>query len=408
MVHIIIKNIGPLSEADVYLKRINIIIGPQSQGKSTLLKIASYCSWVEKRIELTQTDSYFQSEDNFVNGLVVFHKMQGYIREGAFISYESDYMTFSYDFDARKFTFSWNKKRWEYRRPKISYIPSERNLVAAIPNWFELSFVNNNIRNFMIDWVNARKSITDNLPILNLNISYHYDSNKNEDEVMVGNNNSSSIAFTNTSSGLQSLIPLFVLLNYLYSTQYESEKAKRISGDWEDTDLVNTIYEKLFKEKGRTEGVMQEYTSVIDDSKVSVRLPYTKAVGGSLLKFDNEETYKEFNDIYNRYLLTDHNNVFLEEPENNLFPPTQSQVSDWIKEHTLGRNNNTLMIATHSPYVLNRFLEYNINDFALFFTANDNQYSKVCTATDEDIQAIYDDGVDAFFNIENLNQFNNN
>jgi hypothetical protein len=44
----------------------------------------------------------------------------------------------------------------------------------------------------------------------------------------------------------------------------------------------------------------------------------------------------------------------------------------------------------------------------LFFTANDNQYSKVCTATDEDIQAIYDDGVDAFFNIENLNQFNNN
>ena len=30
------------------------------------------------------------------------------------------------------------------------------------------------------------------------------------------------------------------------------------------------------------------------------------------------------------------------------------------------------------------------------------------TATDEDIQAIYDDGVDAFFNIENLNQFNNN
>ena len=66
------------------------------------------------------------------------------------------------------------------------------------------------------------------------------------------------------------------------------------------------------------------------------------------------------------------------------------------------------MIATHSPYVLNRFLEYNINDFALFFTANDNQYSKVCTATDEDIQAIYDDGVDAFFNIENLNQFNNN
>ena len=146
----------------------------------------------------------------------------------------------------------------------------------------------------------------------------------------------------------------------------------------------------------------------MDDSKVSVRLPFTKAVGGSLLKFDDEETYNEFNDIYNRYLLTDHNIVFLEEPENNIFPPTQAQVSDWLIEHTKEREYNFLAIATHSPYVLNRFLEHNIEDFALFFTTNDKQYSKVCTATESDIQAIYDDGVDAFFNIENLNQFDNN
>ena len=407
MAHIIIKNFGPLSEADVYLKRINIIIGPQSQGKSTLLKIASYCSWVEKRIELTQSEAYFQSDNNFAAGLVVFHKMQNYIRKGSFVSYESEYMCFSYDFDSQKFTFSWKDKRWEYRRPKISYIPSERNIVAAIPSWFEVSMERNNIRNFMTDWENARKATVNSLPILNLDIAYHYDSSKKKDEVVVGDNNT-SVDFTNTSSGLQSLIPLFVLLNYLYSTQYESEKAKRISGDWEDTDLSNTIYEKLFKEKGRTEGTVQKYISVLDDSKVSVRLPFTKAVGGSLLKFDDEETYNEFNDIYNRYLLTDHNIVFLEEPENNIFPPTQAQVSDWLIEHTKEREYNFLAIATHSPYVLNRFLEHNIEDFALFFTTNDKQYSKVCTATESDIQAIYDDGVDAFFNIENLNQFDNN
>ena len=231
MAHIIIKNFGPLSEADVYLKRINIIIGPQSQGKSTLLKIASYCSWVEKRIELTQSEAYFQSDNNFAAGLVVFHKMQNYIRKGSFVSYESEYMCFSYDFDSQKFTFSWKDKRWEYRRPKISYIPSERNIVAAIPNWFEVSMERNNIRNFMTDWENARKATVNSLPILNLDIAYHYDSSKKKDEVVVGDNNT-SVDFTNTSSGLQSLIPLFVLLNYLYSTQYESEKAKRISGDW--------------------------------------------------------------------------------------------------------------------------------------------------------------------------------
>lgn len=32
---------------------------------------------------------------------------------------------------------SWKEEgRWNYICPKISYIPAERNIVAAIPNWF--------------------------------------------------------------------------------------------------------------------------------------------------------------------------------------------------------------------------------------------------------------------------------
>lgn len=46
-----IRNVGPISFADIELKRINVVIGLQSQGKSTLLKIASFCVWLEKRIE---------------------------------------------------------------------------------------------------------------------------------------------------------------------------------------------------------------------------------------------------------------------------------------------------------------------------------------------------------------------
>lgn len=404
MIHLLIKNIGPLSNADVHLKRINVIIGPQSQGKSTLLKIASYCSWVEKRIELTQSSSYFSSDDHFVNDLIVFHKMQGYLRKDAYISYESEFMKFSYDFNSNKFDFSWGKKQWEYRRPKISYIPSERNLVGAIPNWFEVSMERNNIRNFMTDWENARKSSIADLQILNLSVSYRFNPDKKKDEVIVGKEGL-PMDFTNTSSGLQSLIPLFVLLNYEYTTQYESEKAKRIAGDWEDVDLLKNIYKKLFKEKGRTIGRETSFTDESEKSKITVRLPYNKVVAGNLLKFDDKKTANEFDDIYGHYLLTDHNVVYLEEPENNLFPPTQAQVSDWLIEKTLNGRSNSLMIATHSPYVLNHFLERNIDEFALFFTLEKGKYAEVCTATEDDLRAIYDDGVDAFFNIENLNKF---
>lgn len=47
-------------------------------------------------------------------------------------------MQFSYDHASRTFRFSWKEKRWEYRRPKVTYVPAERNMVAVIPNWFEV------------------------------------------------------------------------------------------------------------------------------------------------------------------------------------------------------------------------------------------------------------------------------
>ena len=63
MKHLIVKHIGPLDQIDIELKKVNVIIGPQSSGKSCVLKLACYCTWVEKRIELTQKPEYFQKEN---------------------------------------------------------------------------------------------------------------------------------------------------------------------------------------------------------------------------------------------------------------------------------------------------------------------------------------------------------
>lgn len=46
MRHLIIDSLGPLRHVDIFLERLNVIIGPQSSGKSCVLKIASYCTWV--------------------------------------------------------------------------------------------------------------------------------------------------------------------------------------------------------------------------------------------------------------------------------------------------------------------------------------------------------------------------
>ena len=42
MPHLRIKNIGPIKYADIELNKVNVIMGPQSSGKSTINKIACY------------------------------------------------------------------------------------------------------------------------------------------------------------------------------------------------------------------------------------------------------------------------------------------------------------------------------------------------------------------------------
>ena len=193
-----IRNLGALKDVDIEFGQVNVIIGPQSLGKSTVLKVASYCTWVEKRIELTQDYAQFAQGDAFIKELVEFHKLNGYTKPDTYIEYETDFMEFFYDHAKKQFHFGWRDQRWEYKRPKVSYIPSERNLVAAIPNWYEVSMGRNNIRSFMTDWETARQSTTDNLDILNLDVTYHYESDGKKDKVQ--SHHTSSLDFTNTST----------------------------------------------------------------------------------------------------------------------------------------------------------------------------------------------------------------
>ena len=73
MASIKIRNIGPIKKADFDLNKINVFMGPQSSGKSTIAKICSQCSWYEKNHLLTG------GEYDFYSGLLDFHRMdEGY------------------------------------------------------------------------------------------------------------------------------------------------------------------------------------------------------------------------------------------------------------------------------------------------------------------------------------------
>lgn len=398
MKRLIIRNIGPLKEADVVLSKVNVIIGPQSSGKSCVLKIACYCTWVEKRIELAQSADVFMQDGYFLAELTRFHKLRGYFRKDSYVEYESDYTKFSYDNSTNSFKFEWMSKRWDYKRPKVSYIPAERNMVAAIPNWFDVKLYDDNIQSFMADWDRARKAYTEQLDILNLGVSYRYDAQTNSDKVQVDDD--TTLELTNTSSGLQSLIPLFVHLNYINKDVYSQLEAKSLSDIQVSENFLKTMYLELFKKTGKTDST-QLGMSISEEGKRSLKASITIAhIGPYLLQFSNQEYADECRDLFQRYVNTDHTDVFLEEPENNLFPPTQARLVDWLLEMSQGENGSNLFIATHSPYIMTAFLERDLKDFKLFIESSNGGKSVVKTASEEDVQEIYDDGIDVFYNIE--------
>ena len=179
------------------LKKVNVIMGPQSSGKSTICKIASFCKWMEKKCCLSQTVEPFLSSSFFNERLIEFHKLIGYVSEDSYIRYETDTLVLTYDFKELP-RLEW-KNRCGYRRSKIAYIPGERNIVSVINNWFEVRFKNTNILSFMIDWDDSRRNYRKDNPldVINLNMNYYFDDATGRDIVAV--NDAKSLDLTNTS-----------------------------------------------------------------------------------------------------------------------------------------------------------------------------------------------------------------
>ena len=82
MASIQIKNIGPLKDTGVLdFSTVNLLIGKQSTGKSTLLKILSFCHWIEKAVISGkkikgQTAKYANSHYyRFSQELMQFHRL---------------------------------------------------------------------------------------------------------------------------------------------------------------------------------------------------------------------------------------------------------------------------------------------------------------------------------------------
>ncbi len=329
MTKISIQNVGPISNINIELNKVNILMGPQSSGKSTIAKIISYCQWVEKRYILDGEYKYDVSEQ-----LLDFHRLsENYFSEKSFFEYESDFVKISYKGIKLKQTIRKKKNNIKYEKSKNIYIPSERNFVSAIPNLSKYKETNDNVMSFVYDWYSAKRKFTKNnsLPILNLGINF-YNTEEKDLDILILAKNKKEIQLRESSSGLQSIIPLILIIEYLTNNFYLENTSNSVNElDSLKHILSNNILEIIDSNRLLDIKNAKERGNAIDLSTIEV---------DKLLKLVKLRT-SYFN-----------SNFIIEEPEQNLFPETQRDFIYYVFEKLKSEKNHSLTITTHSPYIL--------------------------------------------------------
>lgn len=324
MSRLVIKNVGPIIDVDINLNKVNVFIGPQGSGKSTIAKIVSFCSWMEKVNEVTQRAAV----DGLIKRLGSFHHMTEYFSDRSSIFYEGENVAFAFNcpeplelsekfahgnvehFHEKEFVFySLNK----VVNPKVAYIPAERNFVSAVPTLKNYSEKDDNLQSFVNDWFDAKRNYTKEspMPLEVLDVKYYYNKSIDRDYLAIGNK--TGLPLTSSSSGFQSIVPLTVLVKWLSSGIYEENKPFSPAENQRVRDILAHI-------SGSTS--------------------------------DNESELVERLRGFIQGRVYTHTQFIIEEPEQNLFPKTQMDLLyHLISEINHGRNHR-LVMTTHSPYIL--------------------------------------------------------
>lgn len=295
---LIVKNFGPIKNAELDLKKVTIFIGPQGSGKSSLAKLIAIFNnsqFIVDGFIGKSIDEYFAK-----------YQSQYFIKKDSFITYENS--NYRAEYNSGQFldlktnkegktsdTLNNFKNKWGILREatnyddiyiekvllngfqnelveemvkltsKVKYIPTDRLLISSISDSIlgllraEVALQKSTIE-FGADFEISRQS-SPTLLIDYLNITYKYENGRN----LVFHNDTDSVPLSASASGFQSTIPVHLTVEY----------------------------------------------------------------------FSKEDsTY-----------------FIIEEPELNLFPTTQKSLVAYLA-HKCTTANNELLITTHSPYIL--------------------------------------------------------
>ena len=319
MPRIKIRNFGPIKEGYLEndgwmdIKKVTVFIGNQGSGKSTVAKLISTMTWFEKAINRRDFDPSWTSRGDLLGGLH-YQRILSYRNELSQIEYDGQRTKISINPSLNSQTII--EKLGSYSVPKIMYVPAERNFLSVVENAYGLSNLPGPLRTFAEELKKGQLQLNGTQVKLPLGgVQYKYD--KQKDKAFL-KGKGFEIDVTESSSGFQSFAPLYLVSKFLSE---EVEKGEEVLKDQLSADQLVR----------RT----KEISNVSFDVSLSP-----------------QEKDARIKEIDSRYLSTCFINI-VEEPEQNLFPDSQRIMLNSLLEFNNKRNDNKLIITTHSPYLIN-------------------------------------------------------
>ena len=332
-----IKNFGPIqkgfSENDGFLEisPVTVICGNQATGKSTIAKLYSTCAWLEKANVKSGLGITSENIDDLVS-LCKPHRIDEF-NDKTEIHYIGTTCEFIYQ--NRKFsskTIDLNKNLIQYKRPKIMYVPAERNLLTSIEDAENIKNLPSMLSILMDEYEKAKKASKSgvfDLPISNVKLIY----DKNSLTMKVVTDNNRTISIYSASSGIQSVTPLSIVSKYITD--------EVLSNFLKNIQKLSANERKQIKEWIKKDTKDEEKNQLLLSS-------FDQLIYGKTL---NENIAKDIEKLLHYFFNTCFINI-VEEPEQNLYPQSQNKVLYELLECKNNSDENKLLITTHSPYIL--------------------------------------------------------
>lgn len=333
-----IKYFGPIqdgfSENKGFLdiSPVTVICGNQATGKSTIAKLYSIFSWLEKANVKSGLGKISENIDDLVS-LCKPHRIDEYFNEKTEIHYIGTTCEFIYkDGKFSSNTIDLDRTLTMYKRPKIMYVPADRNLLTSIEDAENIKNLPPMLSILMDEYEKAKKASKTgefDLPISNVKLIY----DKNSLTMKVVTENNRTISIYSASSGIQSVTPVSVVSKYI---------TEEVS-----SNFLNNIQKLSANERKQIKEWIKKNAK--DEEKNQLLLSsFDQLIYGKTL---NENIAKDIEKLLHYFFNTCFINI-VEEPEQNLYPQSQNKVLYELLKCKNNCEENRLLITTHSPYIL--------------------------------------------------------